>query len=188
LLVTLAACGQEQVIIQEVNDEGRSDKHYIQGSILSGSTAKDTLLYYKFDLLTDSIIFKESPELNIGISYSCINQDSSFSIGLAFNAIQNNRATDTAFIPGTPNRQYFTNVRSQNPGRRMGTSFQFVKDSHPAPVTATHLTGKEKMHEFLSLFKSELEECMKKNDTLLLTATNHLDGYFRSSSIKLIKE
>ncbi len=186
LLTTFTCCkSRDYSIIQTQSEEGKSNKSYIEGSIISGSNLKDTLLYYKFDLLTDSVMFKESQNLNIGINYSCMNQDSSYSINLGFCSFTENVKTDTTLVFSSGNKKLFTNINTKNLSKSTETSVGFIKDKYQNPSSSTYLTNKKKMNRFLNLFKDELYDSKGNSDKLLYTSTCYLDGYFQNISMTI---
>ncbi len=184
LLIPFLSCKKHSFTIQETKRlEGKSEKQYVEGSIISGLNSNDTILYYKFDLLTDSATFKESSKLNIGISYSRIKQDSSFSVNIGFKSIPKSLKSDTLQIVDSGNRKFFTNFSNGNLHKGTEASVGFLNDRYFTPITSTFLASEGKMKEFLRLFENDIFEGLNNNDKMVYSSICHLDGYFQHISM-----
>lgn len=179
-LIPFAACKRHgYTILTTERNEGRSEKQYVEGSILAGSNSGDTILYYKFDLLTDAAIVRENNELNLGIIYSRVKQDSSYSINLGFETVPKKLKFDTIKISNAGNRKIFTNYSNGSQGKRTETAVGFINDIYFTPGTAISLTNEKKMKEFLSFFNNEIISAVNNTDTVVYSSVCYLDGYFQ---------
>lgn len=186
-LIVLTSCkSYDYSIIETKIEDGKSKESFISGAIISATDFKDTLIHYHLNLLSDSLIFKEKSQVNIGISIYCLHQDSAYSIKLGFKSMTRTMQTDTSVNLKSGN-YYFTNNASDNSGKSFESSFSFIDDRYQTPFTATILTSEEKMKEFLNLFKEELFSDTDKNDTLLFTSSSHLDGYFKNINLTIAR-
>lgn len=183
-LIVFASCKKHGFTIDETKIiGGRSQQQFIEGSIMSGLNSNDTILYYKFDLITDSAILKENSKLNIGINYSLLKQDSSYSVNLGFKSIPPNLKHDKLQILNSGNRKIFSNFIQDNLYKGGETSVGFMNDKYFAPTTSTLFTSEVKMKEFLEMFENEIFEALNNNDKVVYSSVSHLDGYFQNISM-----
>lgn len=181
LVVILAACkSPEYVITGREEAEGKSNKDYIEAFLSCGVNSNDTLLYYKFDLLTDSFSFRKNPGLHIGIYYSNISGGGSHVINLAFNKIPADQKSNTLKSERSGAKTIFTNINDRNANKSIENAFNFSNDKYSNPQTSAYLANEEKMKAFLNLFKGEIQEIVKESDAVKYISTCHAAGYYHS--------
>lgn len=187
LLLALASCrGRDYSVVYTSHVQGTSDSSYIEGSIAAGNGLKDTLLYYRFDVLSGAVVFKEKAGLDIGIGYTCTTSDSLYVIKLGFRALDNSRQIDTALVLPPGGSRFFTTIPAGNMGKGTETAFSFAQDRYHVPLTPAYLVSDDKMRRFITAFKNELGNSIHNGDSLRYTSACHLDGNYGSMSMTLV--
>lgn len=181
LVLTLAACkNHDYAIIGKEEAEGKTNNTYIEALLSCGANSNDTLLYYQFNLLNDSFLFRKNPGLNIGIYYSNISGGSSHLINLAFNKIPADQKSNILKTERSGAKTIFTNIKDRNANKGFETAFNFTNDQYSNPQISAYLANEEKMKAFLNLFKAEIQEIVKGSDTVKYISTCHVAGYYHS--------
>lgn len=189
LIICFASCKEKSYKIEDTAvTGGKSQASFIEG-ILTGieNNTEDTLLYYKFNLLDTLFLLKESPGLNIGLTFlnQKRNPGTGQAIGIIFSAVSEGNKREKLKI--TNDSRFFTiqNYNYSDGNKSMQIDFGITADSVPNPATCEMFTTTERMKEFLRLFNTEIRNSLQDKKDLKYSGTTHANGYFQTIDMKV---